>query len=61
MRHMTIPQIPPDDLPEQREPSIDPPGGPVPDEQPIDEPGIRLPGTDEAPVELPREEPDVSF
>jgi hypothetical protein len=59
---MTIPQPPPDDLPEQRDPSIEPPGGPTPGEdQPIDEPEIRLPGADEPPIELPRDEPEVSF
>jgi hypothetical protein len=58
---MTIPQLPPDDLPEQRDPAIDPPTGPTPEDQPIDDPGIRLPGSDEPPVSLPRDEPDVSF
>jgi hypothetical protein len=58
---MTIPQLPPDDLPEQRDPGIDSPTGPTPEDQPIDDPGIRLPGSDEPPVSLPRDEPDVSF
>ena len=58
---MTIPQLPPDDLPEQRDPSIEPPGGPMPEDEPIDDPGIRLPGADEPPIELPREEPEASF
>jgi hypothetical protein len=58
---MTIPQTPPDDLPEQRDPSIEPPTGPIPEDQPIDEPEIRLPGADEPPMELPRDEPEVSF
>jgi hypothetical protein len=57
---MTIPQTPPDDLPEQRDPSIEPPA-PMPEDQPIDDPGIRLPGSDEPAIELPREEPEVSF
>ena len=60
--HMTIPQTPPDTempgLPDERDPSIEPPME-IPDE-PIEEPGIQVPGTDEPPVTLPREEPDVA-
>jgi hypothetical protein len=61
---MTIPQTPPDtDLPEipgEQDPSIEPPGPAIPDDQPIEEPGIRAPGSDEPPVTIPQDEPGVA-
>ncbi len=53
---MTIPQTPPDDLPEQREPETDVPPGDIP---PAGEPEMRAPGADEPPMRMPRDNPDV--
>lgn len=53
---MTIPQIPPDDLPEQREPETDVPPGDIP---PAGEPEVRAPGAGEPPMRMPRDNPDV--
>ncbi len=59
---MTIPQQPPElEVPERREPGIDiPPDGPTPDLPPpefpdTNEPDYRAPGTEEEPLDLPRE------
>ncbi len=63
---MTIPQQPPElEIPERREPGIDiPPDGPTPDLPPpefpdTNEPDYRAPGTEEEPLDLPRENPNV--
>ena len=63
---MTIPQQPPEPaIPERREPGIDiPPDGPTPDLPPpefpeTNEPDYRAPGTEEEPLDLPRENPNV--
>lgn len=58
---MTIPQLPPDnDLPEEREPGIDP-DDPTPYDPPIEGPGLRAPGASEPdpPMRMPRDNPDV--
>lgn len=63
---MSIPQQPPEsEIPERREPGIDiPPEGPTPDLPPpefpdMNEPDYRAPGTEDQPVDLPRQEPDA--
>ena len=61
---MTIPQPPPDDLPE--EPGIEiPPEGPTPDAPPeypqVEDPDWRAPGSPDydAPMRMPSDNPDV--
>jgi hypothetical protein len=63
---MTIPQPPPDDLPEEPGTEI-PPEGPTPETPPseypqTDEPDWRAPGSSEdydAPMRMPSDNPDV--